>query len=56
MGLVIVEMFTNDQKSMLNLFTHPWRVAVVTPTTWLDIKNTNEVWEYLACLKVLDFK
>ena len=49
---VIVQMLSHEQESCLQMLSLPWKVVSLTPFQWLDIKETNEVWEYLSCMKV----
>lgn len=48
---VIVPMLSQTQENCLQVLSHPWRCTVLTPIEWMDIKQTNDVWEYLACIK-----
>ena len=54
-NLVIVPMLSNSQEQCLQVFNHPWRVVTIKSFEWLDIKETNDVWEYFACMKVSVF-
>ena len=50
---VIVQMLSHEQESCLQMLSLPWKVVSLTPFQWLDIKETNEVWEYFSCMKVV---
>ena len=49
---VIVESLSRHHADLLQSLSHPWRVAIFSPTIWHDIKNINEMAEYLSCIQV----
>ena len=52
---VIVESLSRHHADLLQSLSHPWRVAIFSPTIWHDIKNINEMAEYLSCIQVSFF-
>ena len=49
---VIVESLSRHHADLLQSLSHPWRVAIFSPTIWHDIKNINDMTEYLSCIQV----
>ena len=48
---VIISKLPTDQEIMLNDLTITWRTLTSTPIQWNDINESNNVLEYLTCIK-----